>query len=54
MRVDLRAMIAKDEMLYEPILSPKQYADRESAQQQFRDIHDDLMAHLRGEMPKIS
>jgi len=49
MRADLRAMIAQDEMLYEPILSPKQHADRESAQQQSRDIHDDLMAHLRGE-----
>jgi hypothetical protein len=49
MRADLRAMIAKDEMLYEPILSPRQHEQRETAQQEYRDIHDGLMAHLRGQ-----
>ena len=49
MRADLRAMIAKDEMSYEPVLSPKQNASREAAQQEYRDMHDDLMAHLHGQ-----
>jgi len=49
LRADLRAMIAKEEMLYEPVLSPQQHTSREISQQQAREIHDDLIAHLRGE-----
>jgi hypothetical protein len=49
LRGDLLMMFAQETFDYEPILSPRQVADRDDARQDARGAHDELMATLRGQ-----
>jgi hypothetical protein len=48
-RADIRAMIAQERMPFEPILSPAEEVEGEEGRQLSRDLHDGIMAQLRGE-----
>jgi hypothetical protein len=49
MRADLRVAFQQKPLIFDPILTPTQRVEQAEDRQEVRDLHDDLMARLRGE-----